>query len=274
MEKQAALIAATPFPNTRLSLGNDFLQLGLCAGDTVVVHTSLSALGWVIGGAVTVIQALQDVLTPEGTLVIPTFSSDISDPSIWENPAVPKEWWDTVRANMPHFDPKITPCYYMGAVPELFRTCPGVLRSNHPANSWAAWGARAADVVQQHSLSHSLGLDTPLGTLYHLPGSKILLLGVSFKSCTAFHLAEELSGVIDVTESGAPGYDTDGKSVWVKFEDLDYGGDDFEEIGQEMEKETNFVTVGRIGIGVGKLVGLKESVNFATVKIIDRNKKK
>ena len=63
-------------PRTRESLARDLNALGLGSGQTVIVHSSLSALGWVSGGPVTVVQALMDVITPEGTLVMPTHSGD------------------------------------------------------------------------------------------------------------------------------------------------------------------------------------------------------
>ena len=53
---------------------HDLSALGLCPGDTVIVHSSLSALGHVEGGADTVIDALKELLTEEGTLLFPALS--------------------------------------------------------------------------------------------------------------------------------------------------------------------------------------------------------
>jgi len=50
-------------------------SVGLEAGHHVVVHSSLSSFGYVERGAHAVIDALEEVITPEGTLVMPTFSS-------------------------------------------------------------------------------------------------------------------------------------------------------------------------------------------------------
>ena len=52
-----------------------FRRVGLKAGQHVVCHSSLSRFGHVIGGADAVIDALEEVITHEGTLVLPTFSS-------------------------------------------------------------------------------------------------------------------------------------------------------------------------------------------------------
>lgn len=76
---------------------------------TVLVHSSLSSIGWVNGGAVAVIQALIDVVTEEGTIVMPSQSVELSDPKEWGNPPVPEEWWDIIRESMPAYNSNYTP---------------------------------------------------------------------------------------------------------------------------------------------------------------------
>ena len=61
---------------TRSDIVDGLRALGLAAGDRVVVHSSLKAFGRVEGGPNTVIDALEEVITPAGTLVMPTFSSE------------------------------------------------------------------------------------------------------------------------------------------------------------------------------------------------------
>ncbi len=79
-------------PATVASLCDDLRGLGLAVGDVVLVHTSLSSLGWVCGGAVALVEALRCALGSAGTLVVPTHSSDLSDPAGWQNPPVPPAW--------------------------------------------------------------------------------------------------------------------------------------------------------------------------------------
>ncbi len=122
-----------PLPGTRQGLAADLLALGIEAGMTLIMHSSLKSLGWVCGGPVTVIQALMDVVTPQGTIVVPTQSSEYSDPALWQHPPVPESWWQIIYDTMPAFDPRITPTSFMGIIVETFRAWPGVLRSNHPA---------------------------------------------------------------------------------------------------------------------------------------------
>ena len=53
------------------------------------------------------VQALTDALTPDGTLVMPTFTGDNSDPAAWSRPPVPEEWFDIIRETMPAYDPAV-----------------------------------------------------------------------------------------------------------------------------------------------------------------------
>lgn len=55
-------IERTPHPITIDRLIDDLQSLGLKHGDTVIVHSSLSALGWVNGGAIAVIKALLETV--------------------------------------------------------------------------------------------------------------------------------------------------------------------------------------------------------------------
>ncbi|HID53767.1 MAG TPA: aminoglycoside N(3)-acetyltransferase, partial [Anaerolineae bacterium] len=100
---KADIIQESKRPYTRHDLAQDLRNLGVTARMVLLVHTSLSRIGFVLGGPVTVIQALMDVLMPEGTLVMPAHSSDYSDPAGWENPPVPAGWIETIRENMPAY---------------------------------------------------------------------------------------------------------------------------------------------------------------------------
>jgi aminoglycoside 3-N-acetyltransferase len=134
------------------------------------VHSSLSRLGFVLGGAQTAVQALLDVVGPGGTLMMPTHSGSLCDPVNWKNPPVPESWWQAIRDEMPAFDPAFTPSRSMGAVVECFRCLPGVQRSNHPTVSAAAIGPNAPALLDNHDLEDRLGDTSPQGKLYDLDG--------------------------------------------------------------------------------------------------------
>src|SRR5512145_3308437 len=164
---ESATIQANALPLTYADLVNQFATCGLAAGQTVLVHSSLSRLGWVVGGAVDVLRALLTVLGSTGTLMMPTHTGDNSDPATWCNPPVPEPSWPITRQNRPAYDPARTPTRGMGVIPELFRTWPGVLRSAHPFVSFAAYGPQAAYLTADHlNLELPLGEDSPLGKLY------------------------------------------------------------------------------------------------------------
>lgn len=115
-------------------------EIGLKEGNTVIVHTSLSSIGYVCGGAQTVIEALIEVVGENGTIMMPTQSWKNLDPEAGVHWDVSEQDWDTIRENWPAYDKKITPTNTMGAVAEMFRSWPGASRSDHPARSVAAWG--------------------------------------------------------------------------------------------------------------------------------------
>ena len=152
--------SAMAVPNTLDGLSRDFTAAGIEPGMVLMVHSALSRVGWTVGGAATVIRALLDVLGPEGTLVMPAESPFLSDPAFWRDERIPEAWHETIRANLPLFDPRITPTT-MGAVPEAFRTYPGTLRSNHPLVSVCANGRDAARIVSEHALEFGEGPGTP-----------------------------------------------------------------------------------------------------------------
>lgn len=249
-------------PNTVASLVKDFRALGIQSHDVLLVHSAMSKLGWVAGGAEAVIDALFDVLTPHGTLVMPTHTTSNSEPSHWENPPVPVAWWPIIRQHMPPFRPETTPTRMMGAIPELFRTYPNVLRSNHPAYSFAAWGKHAETIISGQELEDSMGEKSPLARVYDLDG-KVLLLGVDHSNNTSLHLAEHrasYSGKGIEKQGGA--WLVAGQRTWVEWEELAYSSDDFAELGAAYEASIGY-TPGKVGAAEARLVSQRAVVDFA-----------
>ena len=260
-------------PRTRNSLADDLRRFGLVQGMTVLVHSSLKSLGWVNGGPVSTIQALQDVLTPAGTLVMPAHSGELSDPANWENPPIPQSWHELVRETMPTFDPRLTPTRGMGRIAELFRTWPDVRRSFHPQLSFAAWGKQAEFVTSNHSLSNALGEGSPLARVYDLDGY-VLLLGVGYESNTSFHLAEYRAGKNKPFVAGAPMMENsssgNGRHQWITYKDIEFNDELFPQIGVEMEAQTEIVTIGKVGSATCRFYRQKPGVDFATNWLVNQ----
>lgn len=247
-------------PNTRDSLVQDFAALGVRPGMTVMVHSSLGKVGWTVGGPVTVIRALLQVLEPDGTLVMPAESPQVSDPAGWSDKNVEPEWHDTIRRHLPVFDPLTTPTA-MGAIPEAFRTFPGTLRSNHPLVSVCANGPRASDITCEHSLEFCEGRGTPFEKLYALD-AWTLLLGVGFNRCTSLHYAESLVPARRTTISRFPVIENN-ERVWVQKPDMaSDNGELFPGVGKEF-LATGAVTTGAVGRADTALFSTRRLVDFA-----------
>jgi aminoglycoside 3-N-acetyltransferase len=259
MSGEAGTIKAGNAPVTQAGLADDLRRLGVRPGSVLLVHTSLSALGWVCGGAQAVVGALLDALGPAGTLVVPTHSNSNSEPSEWQNPPVPEAWWPVIRAEMPAFDPARTPSGWMGAVPELVRTWPGARRSDHPHYSFAALGPAAEQVTAGHELTSGLGERSPLARVHDLDGD-VLLLGAGHDSNTSLHLAEYRIANPRRGESGAAML-RDGRREWVTWEDVIGDEADFDRIGAAFDA-TGKVTVGPAGNGEARLMNQRELVAF------------
>jgi aminoglycoside 3-N-acetyltransferase len=113
-------IGRVAMPATVRSLHRDLAALGVAPGMVLICHSSLASLGWVCGGAVAVIQALETALggPRTGTLVMPPISAELSEPSLWSQPPVPPAWWQPIRDEMPPFAPDLTPVRGTGQITE------------------------------------------------------------------------------------------------------------------------------------------------------------
>ncbi len=239
---------------------HDLHELGVQPGMVLLVHSSLSALGWTPGAAVTVIQALLEALGPQGTLVLPTHSTDYTDPTGWQNPAVPEAWWPLIYEHMPAYDPRLAPTRGIGRIPEQFRTWPGALRSDHPHFSFTALGPQARFITANHSLDFGLGENSPLARIYDL-GGWVLLLGAGYDSNTSFHLAEYRQPHPPRKPNGAPIIEN-GRRQWKTLQEIDLHSDDFAALGADFEQQGH-VRVGKVCMATARLFPQRAAVDFA-----------
>jgi aminoglycoside 3-N-acetyltransferase len=156
----------------RTMIKDGLIQLGVEPGDTLFVHSSLSSLGEVNGGAGTVIDALLDVIGDKGNLVLPTFTFSFSD------------------GRSTPYHPKRT-ASRVGHITEYFRFKKGVMRSMHPTHSVAAYGSQAAEIISEHQPTDSpCGKNSPFAKLLELR-AKVIFLGGCLMSNTTLHAVED-----------------------------------------------------------------------------------
>ena len=156
---------------TKEELKAQIRAMGILPTDTVLVHSSLRAIGPTENGADGIIDAFREVLT-EGLLLIPTHT------------------WAVVTKKQPVFDVRAT-VPNIGALPRVAAFRPDGVRSLHPTHSIAGFGKNAAEFLAGEELS---GTPTPVGgAMQRLGklGAKILLVGVGNDKNTFLHTLDE-----------------------------------------------------------------------------------
>lgn len=159
------------------SLKRDFLKMGFKKGDIVFTHSSLKSLGFVKGGAETVIRAMMEVVGEEGTLAFPVYT-------------VPQSMLATLSDPEYVFDPEKGNAT-TGKIPDTFWRMKGVKRSLHATHSVAAWGRLADEIVSDHYKNpYAFGTGSPFERLWR-HNAKILGLGAGFHVVAYYHVFED-----------------------------------------------------------------------------------
>ncbi len=165
---------------TRQDIVSGLKAMGLQEGHRVMVHSSLSSLGHVEDGAPTVVEAFLEVLGPEGTLMVPTFTHGATE----------------------YFDPLQSPSKN-GAITEAARRYPGAVRSLHPTHAVTAIGPDAGDLVRDDLDRGPLGVDCALDRLAR-SGCRVFLLGVKHNVNSIIHVGEDYAGDPDRHKRWSP----------------------------------------------------------------------
>lgn len=182
---------------TRRDIALGLAGVGLDPGDGVIVHASLSSFGRVTGGADAVVDAVLDVVGPEGTTVFPTFTGDAVGAAILgrsgraglvDLPDVPDvDLGDLRNVKERHID--------TGAIPKAARRRDDFLKGTHPLYSITAKGPLAAELVELSD--RCIFASAKDKFIYRLGehGGKALLLGVGHLSNSAVHVVAEIAGL-------------------------------------------------------------------------------
>lgn len=168
-------------------------SLGIESGDTLVVHTKMSSLPYIIGAQRTVVEGLLEVLGEEGTLLMPAQNTyNNGDPKFWENPPVDEKLHQKIRDHFPPFN-FFAPLKKMGKVAEYFHNLPGVLRSPQTSVSFIGCGPKAEAILKTKTTS-GFREGSVVENITNA-NAKILLLGVDYDNCTTLHYAQTKSEV-------------------------------------------------------------------------------
>ena len=255
---------------TSSQLVADLRRLGVRAGGVVMVHTRMSALGWVVGSSETVVRALLEAVGPEGTLM--AYAS--WEEHVYQLADRPPEHREAYLAEPPAFDLLTSEAARdHGRIPERLRTWPGAERSFHPEASVVAVGARARWLTEEHAQDEGYGARTPFARLV-AAGGQVLMLGAPLETLTILHHAEGIARVPEKRRITfrvpvrVPGgvqereyTDIDTSLGAFPYEDLDLPEEDFAVIGREA-LDAGIGVRGRIGHGLGHLFPAAELTRF------------
>lgn len=203
---------------TASKLAHDLTAMGIAAGQTVMLHVSVKAIGWMVGGPQIVLQTLLDMLTPAGTLMMYCAWEDRTDD--WQEWSAERQ--AIYRAEYPAFDPATSRANrYWSILTEYLRTMPGAFRSANPGASMVAVGAQAKWLTDNHPLQYGYGDGSPLAKLVEC-GGKVLLVGVPIDTITLLHHSEH---VAQVPNKRILRYEVpilrDGRREWIEIEEFD-----------------------------------------------------
>ena len=182
-------------------------RLGVRKGDMLLVHSSLSACGRIVGGAQTIIEAIIEAVGPDGNFFVPTFQRS----ECYLN-GINKRWDHRPSDSRDRASEAVR---WVGTLPlEFMRLYPDAPRGVHLSHSWAGWGKRAAEVLSRQTEDEPPFSDNSCPLVVKDLGGKILLFGspvghTSFVHCFETHY--NLPGL------GPSYYDVrlpDGKITW------------------------------------------------------------
>lgn len=223
---------------TQSQLVAQLRDLGVAPGDTLMLHVSVKAIGWIVGGPEVLLDALLHILGSNGTLMMLAG---------WEDyPYHINEWspeqQQAYRDECPAFDPE----HSRANSREFSRLCEylrtrkkgsPVFRSGHPSCSVVAIGKHAAWLCAGHPLQYGFGEGSPFAKLCESRGW-ILNIGAPLNTLTVLHYAEHRSQIPDkrIAHYQMPIL-IDGVRTWVDLEEydssegiVDWDGEDYFEL--------------------------------------------
>ncbi|MEV7120774.1 aminoglycoside N(3)-acetyltransferase [Kitasatospora griseola] len=247
-------------------LVDDLRALGVREGETLLVQSSLRALGPVADGAHGVVKALTAALGADGTLVVYTATPEnsLTSPAYRAATAglTPAEL-ELFHDRMPAWDAATTPASpTMGRLAEEVRLLPGALRSPHPQTSFTAYGPAARALTAVHPLASHLGEGSPAHRLY-LAGARCLAIGVPVWCCTPLHLLEYWQPELPPQRYSCVVRTPDGGRKWERFTGVRLEDAHFPAMGRELERGLPDLRRGTVGDADCFLLPIRGAVDLA-----------
>jgi aminoglycoside N3'-acetyltransferase len=217
-------------------------SLGVQEGGVLLVHTSFRAVRPIEGGPEGLIDALQTALGPEGTLVMPSWTSQDDEP----------------------FDPGRTPVAEdLGITASLFWQRPGTVRSDH-VFAFAASGSQASEIVSGPLPLPPHIPQSPVGRVHDLDG-QVLLLGVNHDANTTIHLAELLADVpyrikhqVTILQNGRP--------MQIEYGENDHCCERFK-FADDWLRDRGLQREGQVGHAPSRLIRSRDVVNIVVEQL-------
>ncbi|WP_310579584.1 AAC(3) family N-acetyltransferase [Lacrimispora sp.] len=216
----------------------DIEQTGIRKNGTLLIHSSMKAIGVVEGGGDSVLDAFIEYMK-DGLLLFPTHS------------------WSDKSLKDGIYDPKTEPAC-VGLLPNLFMKKAGAIRSMHPTHSVTAMGNRAQEYVLRDS-----DVYTPcprngcFGGLYD-EEAQLLFLGATLKTNTFIHSIEEWLNIPDRINSQS-------KKIKLLFGDKDVREIDFRghySTRGDVSKNYDKLLIPMILMGIAKEVKIGDAVSY------------
>lgn len=241
-----------------------FKDMGICNGMTIEVVGSIENMGFIAGGAQTVVDALIETVGYNGTILMPFHCVGNTEPSTWINPIISPELVSEIREKIPSFSPKESEILYQGSLVDNLRRRDGIVVSYHPNRAYVAWGRYSKLLCNSQSLNFAYSYNSPANKLNELKGY-VLLLGVDYDQSSSLLFAQYINELAPIGLNCAM-IDDHGKNIYTKLLDIDFDINISLRAGRILERN-NLVTIKKIGNGVCKLFPFDLALNF-TAKFI------
>lgn len=251
---------------TVADLIRDLRRLGVSPGETLMVHASLRAIGPVDGGATGVLDALDEAVGPDGTLLM-ILGAVVDHEWVNERPESERA---ALLEGLPPYDPEAAlPLPEVGYLAEAFRTRPGTRVDDNPSGRFAARGARVDALFGDAPWDDYYGPGSPLDRLCQM-GGRVLRMGARPDTTTVLHFAEYLAEVPDKRRvrrhyrvRGPDGPVT--RAVECLDDEhgiVDWGGEDYFALILEAYRTTGRPATGPVGRAPSELIDAADIVAF------------